>query len=108
MIVPMQLSKVVGTVTVAEHCPVMVDKVGEVGLEVLSTITVCGTVMLFPFPSLNVQLTVNVPCVEYVNGSVVVPVIVPAQLSAVVGAVTVAEHCPVTVAKVGVAGGVTS
>ena len=64
--------------------------------------------MLFPFPSLNVQLTVNVPCVEYVNGFVVVPVIVPAQLSVVVGAVTVAEHCPVTVAKVGVDGFVTS
>ena len=64
--------------------------------------------MLFPFPSLNVQLTVNVPCVEYVNASVVVPVIVPAQISVVVGAVKVAEHCPVTEVKVGSTGGVLS
>jgi len=33
---------------------------------------------------------------------------VPAQLSVVVGIVTVAEHSPVTVAKVGTAGAVTS
>ena len=34
--------------------------------------------------------------------------IVPAQASVVVGAVAVAEHWPVTLAKVGVTGGVTS
>ncbi|MCF7569122.1 hypothetical protein L3X37_12210 [Sabulilitoribacter arenilitoris] len=44
----------------------------------------------------------------YVNGSVVVPVIVPEQLSVVVGAVAVAEHSPVTSASVGVSGSVTS
>ena len=37
-----------------------------------------------------------------------VPVIVPAQLSVVVGAVAVAEHSPVTLASVGVTGAVTS
>ena len=44
----------------------------------------------------------------YVSGSVVVPVRVPEQLSDVVGAVAVAEHSPVTSAKVGVVGSVTS
>ncbi len=37
-----------------------------------------------------------------------VPVMVPEQLSVVVGAVAVAEHSPVTLANVGTAGGVTS
>ena len=37
-----------------------------------------------------------------------VPVITPLQLSVVVGTVALAEHCAVTSAKVGVAGGVTS
>ena len=42
------------------------------------------------------------------SASLVEPVTVPAQLSVVVGAVAVAEHSPVTSAKVGVTGGVTS
>ena len=42
-------------------------------------------------------MTVVVPCVELVKASVVVPVIVPPQLSVAVGAlpVIVAEHSPV-------------
>ncbi len=37
-----------------------------------------------------------------------VPVMVPEQLSVVVGAVAAAEHSPVTLASTGTAGGVTS
>ena len=40
----------------------------------------------------------------YVNGSLVVAVIVPAQLSVAVGALTLAEHCPVTVGNIAVTG----
>ena len=65
-------------------------------------VTVC------PLPSLNDQVTTVVPCVVIGNTVVVVPVIVPAQLSVVVGAVGVAEHCPVTFASVGTTGGVVS
>ena len=43
-----------------------------------------------------------------VRSSVVVPVIVPEQLSVVVGAVAVAEHSPVTSASTGTTGAVTS
>src|SRR5205814_3786600 len=42
------------------------------------------------------------------NGSLVVPVTVPAQLSIVVGVDAVALHWPVTLARVGVTGGVVS
>jgi hypothetical protein len=45
-----------------------------------------------------------VPCVEYVNGFVVTPVIVPEQLSCVVGAVAVAEQTPVKSGKTGTTG----
>ena len=45
---------------------------------------------------------------EYVKASEVVPVIVPAQSSDVVGTVAVAEHSPVTSSNVGVSGFVTS
>ena len=53
-----------------------------------------------PTASVKVQVTVDVPCVLLVNASVVVPVIVPLQLSVAVGAdVIVAEHCPVAATK---------
>jgi len=52
----------------------------------------------FPFASVKVQTIVKVPCVLYVNGLAVVPVMVPEQLSVAVGAVTVTEHCPVALA----------
>ena len=59
-------------------------------------------------PSANVQVTIVVPC--FVIGKVVavVPVTVPVHASFVVGAVGVTEHEPVTSAKIGFAGGVTS
>ena len=44
----------------------------------------------------------------YDKASVVVPVIVPAQLSDVVDAVAVAEHSPVISGNVGAGGGVAS
>ena len=69
----------------------------------------CVAVVVLPFPSLNVQGTTEVPCVLRVSGSLVVPVIVPAQLSVVVGAAAmVAEHWPVTSANTGVAGAIVS
>ena len=44
----------------------------------------------------------------YVVGFKVVPVIVPEQLSVVVGAVAVTEHSPFKPVRTGVTGGVTS
>ena len=54
VIVPEQLSVAVGAVTVAEHCPVTVVKVGTLatGAVVSFTITVWFWVEVFPFPSL--------------------------------------------------------
>ena len=55
---------------------------------------------VLPLPSSKVQVTTEVPCVVRVNASVVVPVIVPEQLSVAVGALPiVAEHSPVASAK---------
>ena len=51
-------------------------------------------------PSSNAQCTTCVPCEVYDVGSFVVPVIVPAQLSVVVGALAAAEHSPVASASV--------
>ena len=52
---------------------------------------------ILPSPSTKCHVTVELPWVLRVRESVVVPVIVPEQLSvAVGGAVMVAEHCPVT------------
>ena len=60
-------------------------------------------------PSLKVQVTTVVPCVVIGKPTFGVPVIVPAQLSVVVGATGVPEHWPtLTAVKVGVAGAVTS
>ena len=44
---------------------------------------------MFPLASSNVQVTTVVPCVVIGNVTFVVPVIVPAQLSVAVGAVSV-------------------
>src|SRR5256885_8412575 len=58
---------------------------------------VCSSDLTLPCPSSKLQVTTEMPCVVRVSGSLVVPVIVPPQLSVVVGAVViVAEHCPVT------------
>jgi hypothetical protein len=75
-----------------------------VGAILSKTITVWIAVELFAFASVNVQVIVCVPCVEYVNGFVVVPFIVPEQLSCVVGAVAVAEQTPVIEGKTGTFG----
>ena len=64
--------------------------------------------MELPLPSSNVQLMVYEPSTLKEVGSVVVPVIVPAQLSVVVGAEAVRLHSSVKVASVGVMGGVLS
>ena len=62
-----------------------------------------------PFPSLNVQVTTVVPWVVIGKMVAVVPVMVPAQASVVVGAVGVPLHCPTfTSAKVGVTGATVS
>jgi len=106
--VPTQLSVVVGVAGVTEHCPVTFDKVGVTGFVTSSIITFWLAVVIFPFPSLNVHVTTVVPWVVMGKVVDVVPVIVPAQLSVVVGAVGVTEHCPVTFDKVGVTGLVTS
>jgi len=105
---PAQLSSATGGVAVALHCPVTAESVGAAGGVVSSTTTVCVAVEMFPLPSLKLQVIVYVPWLLYVRGEVVVPVIIPAQLSVVVGALTVALHCPVTVVSVGTAGGLVS
>ena len=60
--------------------------------------------LTFPLPSSYFQCTVNVPCVLYEVGSVVVPVIVPEQLSVAFGAVTDALHSPVALVSVATSG----
>src|SRR6266498_4246271 len=55
---------------------------------------------MFPCPSSYLQVTIEVPWVVRVSESLVVPVMVPLQLSLAVGGVLiVAEHCPVTSGK---------
>ncbi|MCF1193228.1 hypothetical protein LRR18_16685, partial [Mangrovimonas sp. AS39] len=66
--------------------------------------TSCSTVIELPLPSSNVHVIVCVPWVLYVKGSDVVAVMVPAQLSVVVGAVAVAAHCSVIVERTGETG----
>ena len=95
--VPAQLSVVDGTESVPSQSTVTADSVGVTGAVISSTTMFCVCVDVFPLPSSKVQVTVVEPCVELVNESVVVPVIVPPQLSDAVGAlpVMVAEHSPV-------------
>ena len=73
---------------VAEHWPVTSGKVAAsgTGAVVSWTTMFCVAVVVLPFPSSNVQVTTEVPCVIRVSESLVVPVTVPAQLSVVVGA----------------------
>ena len=63
VMVPAQLSCAVGAVTVTEHSPVALAKVGETGDVTSSTITVCCVVLLLPLPSLKVQVMLYDPCV---------------------------------------------
>ena len=53
-------------------------------------------------------MTTVVPCAVIGKAVVVVPMMVPTQLSVVVGAVGVAEHSAVMSESVGCVGGVTS
>jgi hypothetical protein len=74
-----------------------------------STITFWFAVVEFPFPSSKVHVTIVVPLVVIGKTVSVVPVMVPAQASVVVGAVGVPAHCPtLTFANVGVKGGTLS
>src|SRR5437016_7883346 len=71
------------------------------GVTVSVTTMFCVCVELLPWPSLNVQVTTEVPWLLRVSESVVVPVRVPEQLSVAFGAdAIVAEHWPVTVGNV--------
>ena len=101
---PIQLSVAVGAVSMlAEHSPVMVGSVALLATGAVTSfiITVWLCVNVLPLPSLYVQVTVCVPCVEYVNTSVVVPTTSPIQLSVAVGAVSIlAEHSPVMVGSI--------
>src|SRR5439155_735113 len=100
VIVPEQLSVAVGgAVMVAEHCPVTSGNDATLGTGAIVSVTtifwVC--IEILPWPSSKCHVTVELPWVLCVRESVVVPVIVPEQLSVEVGgAVMVTEHCPVT------------
>ena len=99
----MQLSVAVGAdEIVAKHCPVTAGKEVTFATGAIVSVTTISWVCMLEFPtaSLKVQVTVDVPCIVLVNASEVVPVIIPLQLSVAVGAeAMVAEHCPVTAAK---------
>src|SRR5689334_11244096 len=73
------------------------------------SITFCVTVDVLPLPSLNIQVTIVVPCAVIGKVTLGVPVTGPTQLSGATGAVGVAEHSAVMLGKLaGAAGGVTS
>src|ERR1051325_10717279 len=99
VIVPEQLSLAVGGAEmVAEHSPVTSGRLATLGTGAVLSLTTIFWVCeeMLPFPSSNVQVTTEVPCVLRVSESVVVPVMVPEQLSSAVGgAEIVAEHSPV-------------
>src|SRR6187402_1040627 len=105
-----QLSVTIGAVAmVAEHSPVTAARIPATGAVVSATIIFWVCVLEFPVASVKVQVTVEVPCVERVNESVVVPVINAPQLSVTIGAVAmVAEHSPVTAARIPATGAVVS
>ncbi|MNK78921.1 hypothetical protein D3C87_985730 [compost metagenome] len=66
-------------------------------------------VEIFPFPSSNIHVTIVVPCAVIGKTVAVVPVIIPVQLSAVVGiAKEATEHSAVTSASIGTIGAVIS
>jgi hypothetical protein len=80
----------------------------QVGEVVSSMVTTWLAVTEFPAASVNVQTMVVTPVVLKGKTVVVVPVMVPEQLSVVVGGVRVTEHCSFTLANTGFTGGVTS
>ena len=62
----------------------------------------------FPELSVKVQITLCVPFAVIGNSVAVVPVMIPEQMSVVVGAVSVTEHSSLTLGNVGINGGVIS
>src|SRR6185369_1786703 len=108
--VPAQLSVVVGAAAmVAVHWPVTSASSGIVGAIVAVSTIRCGAVTTWPLPSSKVHVTIEIPLIEGVSESLVVPVMVQAQLSVVVGvAVMVAVHWPVTSASSGIVGAIVS
>ena len=103
VIVPEQLSVAVGAVNVSTlHSAVMSSNTATSGAcAVTSSITTFWVwVLIFPRASSNVQVTTVVPWAVIGSTVVVVPVIVPAQLSVAVGAVNVSTlQSAVTSAK---------
>src|SRR6266700_1074025 len=99
VMVPEQLSVAVGGAAMfAEHWPVASGSVARLATGGIVSVTTmfCVWEELLPWPSLKVQVTTDVPWVVRASESVVVPVMVPEQLSvAVGGAAMVAEHWPV-------------
>ena len=65
-------------------------------------------VEILPFPSSKLQVSIVVPCVVIGKIVVVVPVIIPEQLSTAVGTVGVAEHSAVKSVNTGTTGAVLS
>src|SRR5436190_24002062 len=102
--VPEQLSAAVGAAAmVAEHWPVALGNVATFATGAIVSVTTmfCVWVELLPWPSLNVQVTTDVPCVLRVSESLPFPALFPSQLSVAVGAAaTVAEHWPVALGNV--------
>ncbi len=89
VIVPAQLSVVVGAVAVAVHCPVTSANVGVTGSVVSSMTTFWICVLELLLESVNVHVTTVVPWVVIGKVTFGTPVNVPPQLSVAVGAVIV-------------------
>ena len=98
VIVPMQLSVAVGAVT--EFTSHMSTKSGKlvisaIGAIVSASITFCNCDVVFPCPSLYVQVTTVVPGVVIGKATSGTPSNMPPQLFVAVGVIGVDEHCPV-------------
>src|SRR5206468_10109055 len=103
VMVPLQLSVAVGAeAIVAEHSPVASASEAALGTGAVwsATTMFCVCVDSLPLPSLKCQVTTEVPCVVRVSESLVVPVIVPLQLSVADGGeAIVCAHSPVASAR---------
>ena len=99
----LQLSVAVGAVNeVTVHSSVKSAKgvASATGAVMSFIITFWVCVLVFPFPSSYVQVTTVVPWVVTGNEVIVVPVIVPSQLSVAVGAVgAVTAHSSIKSAR---------
>src|SRR5437773_5103820 len=86
----------------AEHSPVASDSEAASGTGAVwsATTMCCVCVDSLPLPSLKCQVTTEVPCVVRVSESLVVPVMVPPQLSVGVDEeATDLEHPPVAAGR---------